>query len=396
MNARAISLGVALTFSVGVFMAARRYRPEDTPHRPSSDGEVLEKLAAGTGRDPLADETCTLEAALARSPNDLSLALQVVRQHVTAARRSGDARRLSYAEAALAPWWSQPKPPVPALIGRAMIRQSRHEFTPALVDLDLALSTVPDDPQALVTRASVLTVLARYDEAERDCGHVTESLLAKTCATAAAAARGGGEARDRLSAAMGAPTVEATELRWAEATRGEAYLYAGENAAAERDLRAAMADGESYPRALLADLLLDGDRPREVLDLIASDETNEVLILRRAIAAKRLGAPDADALRETLTRFHADVVARGDTSHLREEARRLLALEGDAAQALPVAVASFAQQKEPWDARLLLEAAAGVDSVEARAAAATAVAWLERSRCAWPPLLQLVARRQKR
>jgi hypothetical protein len=48
---------------------------------------------------------------------------------------------------------------------------------------------------------------------------------------------------------------------------------------------------------------------------------------------------------------------RGDVSHRREEARFALHLSKRASDALRLAEANWTVQREPWDARLLLEAA---------------------------------------
>ena len=59
---------------------------------------------------------------------------------------------------------------------------------------------------------------------------------------------------------------------------------------------------------------------------------------------------------------------RGDTTHRAEEARYLLHLRGDARQALRLAAENYRIQREPRDARVLLEAAlAAQDGAAAQA-----------------------------
>jgi hypothetical protein len=71
----------------------------------------------------------------------------------------------------------------------------------------------------------------------------------------------------------------------------------------------------------------------------------------------------------------------------REEARLLLAL-GHAAPALRLATESWQAQKEPWDARLVLEAAlAAADHRPAE----PVLAWLESTRIEDPTLRSLAA-----
>src|SRR5205823_8415508 len=85
---------------------------------------------------------------------------------------TGDPRFFGQAQAALAPWWKQPDPPPQALLLRATLKQSTHDFMGALTDLDRVLAANPRDGQALLTRATVLTVQGRYAEARADCARI--------------------------------------------------------------------------------------------------------------------------------------------------------------------------------------------------------------------------------
>ena len=374
-----------------VVVTARLYRPSDAPFSPHDDAEVLEHVPAGAAQS----QVRRLEAQLARNPGDLGLATQLVRLHLATARRTGDARLLSYAEAALAPWWELPQPPPEVLLLRATIEQTRHEFAASLVDLDRLVALTPQDPQPWLTRATVLGVLSRYDEARASCeklAGLTRPIVQVVCKAGIDGASGHAtEAVAALTSALTARGVDPAEVAWARSVRGEISLYAGDQAAAERDLRAAVASDadDVYSRGLLGDLLLDAHRDAEVVALVAPEEVNEVLLLRRAIAATRLHAAGASALS---ARLHASTDAlreRGDATHQREEARLYLEVDGDAARALPVAVANWKVQHEPWDARVLLESAALVGD---RGAAAPAVAWARTTKCAWPPVVTAVGK----
>ena len=79
---------------------------------------------------------------------------------------------------------------------------------------------------------------------------------------------------------------------------------------------------------------------------------------------------------------------RGDSVHQREEARFALAVARDPARALRLAEQNWRVQKEPADARVLLEAAA---AARAPAAAAPVLAWLADTGCEWPRLRALAA-----
>jgi hypothetical protein len=89
------------------------------------------------------------------------------------------------------------------------------------------------------------------------------------------------------------------------------------------------------------------------------------LLLRLAIAQRRLRHPQAsDSLRRLDERFAAARL-RGDSLHRREEALAALDLHDDPARALALAQAQWRQQKEPADARLLVRAARAAGRPEA-------------------------------
>src|SRR5580704_18110762 len=131
------------------------------PFEPQDGGQVLETLRA-TAFDPIDREIRELRARLAANPADASLACQLARRCIDRSRNDADPRYLGRAQAALGPWWDAPKPPVDVLVLRATIKQSQHEFTNALADLDLAVKLQPHDAQAWLTRTTVLTVMGDY------------------------------------------------------------------------------------------------------------------------------------------------------------------------------------------------------------------------------------------
>jgi hypothetical protein len=77
---------------------------------------------------------------------------------------------------------------------------------------------------------------------------------------------------------------------------------------------------------------------------------------------------------------------RGDTLHRQEESRFQLSVEGNKARALELAVANWAIQREPYDARILLEAAVAAGR---RDAAQPVLDWLAQSKHEDPQLAAL-------
>ena len=55
------------------------------------------------------------------------------------------------------------------------IHQSRHQFERALAELEQALQRAPGDPQAWLTRASILSVLGRHAEAVQSCAQLASA-----------------------------------------------------------------------------------------------------------------------------------------------------------------------------------------------------------------------------
>jgi hypothetical protein len=392
-------LTTVVTVTIGVLALAVAVGERDARRGVAAqpaDGEVIANVPA-RGRDPLARQIDRLGRELGRDPRDAALAAEVGRLALQAARRSGDPRLLGRAQAALAPWWDDPQPPPALLLLRATIKQSWHDFDEALVDLDRLLQVAPGDAQALLVRAVVLTVRGRYREALATCGQLaaelgaaaSKGLVALACAAPARAALGQvGPALGDLEAALvklaGAPAGEAA---WGHSLAGEIAFWAGQPARAEAHLRAALAldGGDGYTRTLLSDLLLDEGRSVEVRALLAGREADDGALLRLALAERQLGSARARALIEELGQRFAAARRREDFSHGREEARFALFLADDPARALQRARDSWATQHEPWDARLVLAAAAATGAATPEVAAFVAARGAAWSRVLPPP-----------
>jgi hypothetical protein len=158
----------------------------------------------------------------------------------------------------------------------------------------------------------------------------------------------------------------------------ELAVQLGESAAAERHFRSALAlaGRDPYLLGAYADFLLDQERPAEVLALLAEETRIDPLLLRRALAEQRLGHPDLERHVGMLAARFAAARRRGDSVHLREAARFELELMRRPDEALALALAGFAVQREPADVRLVLAAALAADRPDA---AAPVLAWLARA-----------------
>jgi len=332
------------------------------PVRPTDDGLVLATLpAARAGASP---ELQAAETALARDPQNADLAVRVAALAIEQGRAWSDPRRYGRAQAALAPWWADPDPPERVRVLRAVILQAAHDFGAALADLDAILKRSPRNAQARLTRAFVRLVVGDVAGAAEDCRSLPASagpLPAAACMARVEHMTGAapqGSARLKGLLAGDAKANDAMR-RFAHAILADLAVSQGQDREAEGYFREAIAGGAPDVPLLAryADLLLDTGRAGEALALLDGKGDADVLLLRRAIAAKRTGDPRLGGWAAILNERFAAAKAGGVRIHQREEARFRLDVEGDAAGALVLAVQNWAVQKEPEDVRLLLECA---------------------------------------
>ncbi len=381
-----------------VLVGAVFFRPSlaaDVPRRPATDSEVLEKLPLGAS-DPREREQDRLRRLLAAHPDDLRLAVSLAKLDIEISRARSDPRYLSYAQAALGRYWDQPDPPTDVLVLRATIRQSVHDFDGALRDLAAVLARDPSNAQAWITQSVVLAVKGRYADAKSSCKPLVSlapPLVSAVCEASIDAVTGSAKpAYERLSGAVASSRrLSPAENEWAVSTLGEIALRMGDDALAEQRFKEALAldPDDPYVVSAYADLLLDLGRPLEAEALVNGKVDNDNLLLRLALAEKAAKMPSADEhARLIRQRFDASHL-RGDTVHRREEARFVLGLEDDPGAALALARANWDVQREPWDVRVLLEAALAAKD---RGAAKPAVDFVEENHLEDPRIRALAAK----
>ncbi len=374
---------------LGAFLAYENTGLAQT-YRPRDDAVVLEILPKrANGYVP--QELRALHVELARNPKNLDLALRLAEGFVAIGREQADPRAYGQAEAALKPWWTAAEPPVDVLRLRATIRQFNHEFAAALKDLDAYLLKRPDDVSARLMKAMIHVVIAEYDAARATCASLPsgrEVILKATC-SAAAAGLSGNAARTleqlRAMATFLAPS-EPHAAAWVEGTLGELSLRIGRTDDALAHFKAAQAawPGDLFSLVSMADVLNDLGRHQEVLDLLADRTEQDSVLLRLTVAEKRLGLPAAKAHAAALAERFVAERERGSAPHLREEAYFRLYVTDEPALAAHLAHENWKVQREPIDARLLLEAAA--KAREPRLAE-PAMAWLAKTAALDPALV---------
>jgi hypothetical protein len=332
---------------------------------PARDNEVVEVLRE---RSLTAQEKAwrALRAQARAQPGDVTLAVAVASQAIQWSRQDGDPRWLGQAQAALGHWWTQATPPPEVRLLRATVLQSTHDFDAALRDLR-ALAQLPASAlvpaqraQAWLTLASVLQVTAQYDEAQRACealAQLPSPWLSQACSLELRSHRGEADAAQRglTQLAQQAPREWSGLVQLIRAELAERLGQTDQAALLYQALLLRQSD--AYTEGAYADLLLDQGRASEVLALLKGRERNDALLLRLAEAGAMVNDP-ANAQRvDALRARFAAARERGDSVHRREEARFTLRLLRQPAQALQLAQRNWAVQKEPADARILLEAA---------------------------------------
>jgi len=348
------------------------------PRTPTADTDVLETLALRAG-DNTARELANLRAALNRAPADSELATNLAQRYFDLALARGDPRYIGYAEAVVNRFTTAPTPALLTL--RGMLRQYRHDFAGGLKDFAAALQQDPDHAVAHAWRGAIFLVQADYAAAHTECDalqRLGRNTLAGGCRGLAQAYGGQLDAAYlTLKSALGL-SIDANNRLWLLTRLGEVAAWQGHTALAQQHYREALRLGQDdvYLLAAWSDFLLDQGQASEVVRLLSSWEASDSLLLRLTEAETSLKLPEAARHQRMMADRYAAARARGDTTHRAEEARFELRLRGDATSALQLAQQNYAVQREPRDARVLLEAAVAAKNP---AAAQPVQDWLRRS-----------------
>ncbi len=334
------------------------------PYQPKSEDEIVEVLPA---RGAHWFEIKALQNRLKADPYDLSNNLTLVKRYIELGRAESDPRYFGYAEAVLAPWLSNGSPKAEVLTLRATLFQNRHDFPAALNDLNQALNLQPRLPQAWLTRALILEVQGHYAEALNSClqfSQLDHSLKSKVCLNSTLSLSGQLEpAFNRLSQALDNAENEALpDKQWALITLAEMAERKEDPDAADRLYQQSLKllPSNGYLLATYADFLHSQQRYAEVVDLLKDETRADGLLLRLTLAEQKLNLPQTPSHIDSLAARFAASRMRGDTTHQADEARFRLHLSNEPEAALILAKNNWAIQREPRDAKILLEAAVSV------------------------------------
>ena len=347
---------LALLCNVGSSMAA-------TPLLPTSDGQVIEKLAIATHR----------QNPSAGTPN-VSDAASAAKQAIAQARSAGDTRYWGRAQAILAPWWDAQNAPIEIAILQATVQQGRHEFALAYATLGKALKRDPNNAQAWLIEASLDRLAGRYTEALHACeavGHAGQPWYAQSCRLETRSLQGQWAQARTGFAVLLATAQNTAQSAWVWSLLAESEERAGNVAAATDAYTQSLAHSDDlYTRLAYADLLLRttpaAPSPtaqaqwKRVLKVLAAAPETDAVLLRRALAMQGLGQTDAwHAIRIELAGRAEALKSRGDdtTLHAREAALAALWLDDKPEKATELALQNLQMQKEPIDWWVALQSA---------------------------------------
>jgi len=305
-----------------------------------------------------------LRARVATHPEDLQSALALAQGYLDIGRANADPRFVSYAQGTLTPWLHRARPDPAVLTLAATALQYLHQFDQALTLLDRALSEQNFNGQAWLTKATILQVQGRFEAARQACRPLIQmsgQLIALTCLTSVNSLTG------RLTESYLAlhrvftndPRLEPDVRVWILDQLADMAQRTGDDKAAETDLLAALqvAPQDGYSKGDYADLLLRQKRNTEVVELLRGDESQDNLLLRLAIAATRLATGDGRRWSDMFQERYEAARRDRDFTHLREQARFILEVRGNAYEALALAERNWQVQKEPADVRIYFAAA---------------------------------------
>ncbi|MDR7099425.1 Tfp pilus assembly protein PilF [Lysobacter niabensis] len=355
-----------LPLIAGLMAASAAWAQRPPSRIPDDPHAVLERLPHGYARLM----PSSIPAASAVAPvSSLQVSILRIRELLTTAAQTGDARLAARADALLARLPADTKDP-DVLLARAFSAQHRHDFAAAEALLDVVIAHSPRNAAAHLSRAQLHLVLGNVDLARADCTALALGIDAGSgllCVGMLSLRRG-----DYAAAAgaiehwlQDAPATDETR-RYALLMRAEVAARAGDRDA-DTWFRRALAPAPDDVRTLTAyaRYLRNVGRDREVMSLLAAQTGHEGLQLQRTLAACRLPPGRASSLVAAQERRFAAARAAGSPVELRDEAEFLLVARHAPGAALALAQANFRTQRDYEDVALLQRAALAAGRSEA-------------------------------
>lgn len=342
------------------------------PRVPASDSEIVERLPRGLASispRKVRTESSTVQASPAT----------VARSYIKLAQKYGEPRYAHFAENMLR---QIKEPSLDVRFLRGVIAQHLHRFGEAQAAFEDVLRADPNHADALLQLAMLHSVQGRF--------HIARELLARNTQlmgrpnglgvlAVVASLSGQLNASYTLLEKKTAWFTDAPEQSaWLKSSLAEMAVRLGQFEPAERFLNEARMLQPGTVSLLIqwADLLLDQGRFAEAAALADHRPVHTGTLLRAAVALAHLPGQH-----EQLDRVRSDLQSRlfdaSGPQHLREQALFTLHVLGRPREALVLALKNFESQREPVDARLVLESALRAQALDQ---AAPVRSWLEETK----------------
>lgn len=368
--------------SIGIFIMISISCTHAGPFIPKDGSSVLEQVEKHTDKD--LQEISQLADQVKKAPENIDLTLQLFNRYLNHARKTGDPYYSGMAEASLQKWLSGSDIPHPVRIARATIKQYNHDFEAALNDLNFVLQKKPGNVQARLLRANIFRIQGKYSKAREDCYSLTlltDPKAVAICGLSVSSLTGKANwSADKLQAMLRNTETPLSEdlKKWASIVLAEILSSMGENEKAlthlQREVKA-NSRTDIYTKAVLMDLLLLEKKYQEAHDVVSELKLPDAILLRKAIAAKKMNHPDAKKLTAIIRSRFMDTKKAGRPQHLREEALYELHLNDNPDQALALSINNWKKQRELLDTRIVLEAALTAGK---NAEASPVINWIEK------------------
>ena len=376
---------IALFIFGGVLDAGKHKAYAAEPYTPTNKSEILETLKLSNIKNSAILNK--IREQFKAAPESIKLASQLAKLYIEIARENTDVRYYGYAEAVLARWWYQEKPPTDVFLLRATLNQQKHDYAKAIGDLKLLIKQQPNHVQAWLTLSIIQQVRGDYPSTRASCSALSRaeaksgsSWLSRLCHSQVLGLTGSAERAFKIqqSILLQLGNSQPDLLQWVLGINAETALRLGRKKQAEALFKKALAINlrDAYILRVYSDFLLDENRVTEVLSLLKDEEQDSTLLLRLAIAAKQSALQESrqtsrqKSRKSTViekyqrlleSRFKAAKL-RGSKLHERDEALyllefNLLEVNGSLNKGLKLVRDNWNLQKEPDDALILLRLA---------------------------------------
>jgi len=346
--------------------------------KPQSSDQIIATLPASSEDPRVPVHLRKLRAERRKDPSNIPAVLALTDELLELGRLSGAPRFYGEAEAALSPWWSQKSPPTAVLLRRANIYQFNHQFELALQDLGAYLKATPEDGNARIMEATILMVLGRYTDARESCKALPQRSSGETrvvravCELAARSMLGEAQASLTImktmyslpssseQSAVQKNSTKISELdKYIKTVTSDMSLQLNDLQAGQSELTSLYAGDhqDRFTAINLSDLHLDAERYTEASQIACPFEKIQGAVLRCARAMRHLDSSRFSELMHLIELDRESESRRDSNIHLREAAYFFLYLKDSPREALVAAEQNFRTQREPIDARLLLESA---------------------------------------